>query len=154
MQEKDLNRKSSKIIKLAQKYWTTIFHFALNFELSFIFFVENEVLTKVTWRNDDLYWKIDLKMQDPGNITRKIIDKTIVKDKLNEFYSLKSTIVNKLKPKTFGWVTVSTDYAFCRVKHSPWKNKKNRETTKWSNCHSRWTKISNSQSKWSNKHKI
>ena len=41
-------------------------------------------------------------MQDPENITRKIIDKTIVKDKLNEFYSLKSTIVNKLKPKTFG----------------------------------------------------
>ena len=62
MQEKSINRKSSKIIKLAQNCGTIILYFALNFKISFICFVENEVLAKVTWRNDDLYWKIDLKM--------------------------------------------------------------------------------------------
>jgi hypothetical protein len=48
MQEKGINRKSSKIIKLAQNCGTIILYFALNFKISFICFVENEVLTKVT----------------------------------------------------------------------------------------------------------
>jgi hypothetical protein len=48
MQEKSINRKSSKIIKLAQNCGTIILYFALNFKISFICFVENEVLAKVT----------------------------------------------------------------------------------------------------------
>ena len=73
MQEKIINRKSSKIVKWAKNNVIIILELALEFQISFICFGDNEISTKIAWRNDDFHWKIDIKVQKSEEIAWKII---------------------------------------------------------------------------------